>query len=68
MLDNQILFSFSVALEEEGHFHAMNEKEVDNITIDFFYQPHTITLLICTIAGLLYIAFSRYMGYSFSYK
>ena len=48
-----------MALEEEGHFHAMNEKEVDNITIELFYKPHTVTLLICLIAGLLYVAFSR---------
>lgn len=45
--------------DEEKYFHAMNEKEVDNITIDFFYKPHTLTLLSCIIVGLLYVAFSR---------
>ena len=53
------LYFLSVALEEEGHFNAMNEKEVDNITMDLFYKPHTITLLLFIIIGLLYVAFSR---------
>jgi hypothetical protein len=31
--------------EEQEHFRIINEKSVDDITLAFFYKPHTITLL-----------------------
>jgi len=43
------------------HFYAINERPVDDISLDFFYKPHTITLLTCLTSVLLYSAFTRYM-------
>lgn len=37
----------------------INEQQVEDITIDFFYRPHTITLLSFTIISLMYFAFTR---------
>lgn len=36
------------------HFRMINEQQVEDITIDFFYRPHTITLLSFTIVSLMY--------------
>lgn len=41
------------------HFRMINEQQVEDITIDFFYRPHTITLLSFTIVSLMYFAFTR---------
>ncbi|KAG7276027.1 hypothetical protein CRUP_004424 [Coryphaenoides rupestris] len=41
------------------HFRMINEQQVEDITIDFFYKPHTITLLTCTVLSLMYFAFAR---------
>nr|CAG4634762.1 EOG090X05CZ [Alona affinis] len=41
------------------HFYAINERPVDDISLDFFYKPHTITLLTFLTAILLYSAFTR---------
>lgn len=41
------------------HFRMINEQQVEDITIDFFYRPHTITLLTCTVLSLMYFAFTR---------
>uniref|UniRef100_A0A286YDW7 Phosphatidylserine synthase 1 n=1 Tax=Mus musculus TaxID=10090 RepID=A0A286YDW7_MOUSE len=41
------------------HFRMINEQQVEDITIDFFYRPHTITLLSFTIISLMYFAFTR---------
>ncbi|KAI4898839.1 hypothetical protein NFI96_024188 [Prochilodus magdalenae] len=41
------------------HFRMINEQQVEDITIDFFYKPHTITLLTCTVLSLMYFAFTR---------
>jgi len=48
--------------DEEDHFRFINEKGVDDISLEVFYQPHTITLLTVSIAGLLYSAFTRYVS------
>lgn len=40
-------------------FHAINEKRVDDINLDIFYKPHTITLLAVSIAAVIYSAFVR---------
>lgn len=44
------------------HFRMINEQQVEDITIDFFYRPHTITLLSFTIVSLMYFAFTRCDG------
>ncbi|CAI9720231.1 phosphatidylserine synthase 1-like isoform X2 [Octopus vulgaris] len=49
----------ALAKEEKEHFRAINEQPVDDITLEFFYQPHTISLLTLCIIGLLYVAFMR---------
>lgn len=41
------------------HFYTINEHPVDDISIEFFYKPHTITLLTISILGLLYSALTR---------
>ncbi|KAF3839839.1 hypothetical protein F7725_018556 [Dissostichus mawsoni] len=41
------------------HFRMINEQQVEDITIEFFYRPHTITLLTCTVLSLMYFAFAR---------
>lgn len=40
-------------------FSAINEKEVDDISIEFFYKPHTISLLLISIGAVIYFAFVR---------
>ena len=47
-------------IEDDQYFRVIiNEKGVDDISLDFFYKPHTITLLVSCILGLLYFAFTR---------
>lgn len=41
------------------HFRMINEQQVDDICINFFYKPHTITLLTVTVLSLMYFAFTR---------
>jgi len=40
-------------------FELINDRSVDDISLEFFYKPHTITLLLACISGLVYIAFAR---------
>lgn len=40
-------------------FLAMNERAVEDQTLNFFYKPHTITLLFSSIFAVMYIAFTR---------
>ena len=40
-------------------FTEINEKNVDDIQLEVFYKPHTISLLLVCIFGLTYIAFTR---------
>lgn len=44
---------------EKQHFVGVNEQEVEDITLEFFYKPHTLTLLGVAIATTLYFAFTR---------
>lgn len=37
----------------------INEQQVEDISIDFFYKPHTITLLTVTVLSLMYFVFTR---------
>uniref|UniRef100_A0A674A0K6 Phosphatidylserine synthase n=1 Tax=Salmo trutta TaxID=8032 RepID=A0A674A0K6_SALTR len=41
------------------HFRMINEQQVEGISINFFYKPHTLTLLTFTVASLMYFVFSR---------
>ncbi|KAG7207559.1 hypothetical protein KM043_009184 [Ampulex compressa] len=51
----------------EGHklrhgtdsFPNINERPVDDISIEFFYKPHSITLLLISIGAVIYSAFAR---------
>lgn len=45
--------------DEEDKFYEINERPVDDISIEFFYKPHTITLLALSIAAVVYKAFVR---------
>lgn len=42
-------------------FSSINERPVDDISLQFFYKPHTITLLAVSIAAVIYTAFVRYV-------
>uniref|UniRef100_A0A3P9NN52 Phosphatidylserine synthase n=1 Tax=Poecilia reticulata TaxID=8081 RepID=A0A3P9NN52_POERE len=41
------------------HFRMINEQQVDDICIHFFYKPHTISLLTVTLLSLMYFVFTR---------
>ncbi|XP_031640040.1 phosphatidylserine synthase 1 [Contarinia nasturtii] len=40
-------------------FISINEQPVDDISLDFFYKPHTVTLLAVSIISVMYFAFVR---------
>lgn len=40
-------------------FVIVNERPVDDISLDFFYKPHTITLLAVSVLAVMYFAFVR---------
>lgn len=42
-----------------NEFKYINERPVDDISLNFFYKPHTITLLAVSIFGVMYFAFVR---------
>jgi phosphatidylserine synthase 1 len=42
-----------------NHFYAINERPVDDISLEFFYRPHTISLLTVSIVLVFYSAFTR---------
>ncbi|KAF4523247.1 hypothetical protein B566_EDAN006870 [Ephemera danica] len=43
-------------------FSTINERTVDDISLEFFYKPHTITLLAVSIFLVIYKAFTRNEG------
>lgn len=45
--------------DENDKFYEINEKPVNDISIEFFYKPHSITLLALSIAAVVYKAFVR---------
>ena len=47
--------------EDKYHFSAINESPVDDISLEFFYQPHTVTLLTASVLGFVYVAFTRWV-------
>lgn len=40
-------------------FVSVNERPVDDISLELFYRPHTITLLAVSIISMMYFAFVR---------
>lgn len=48
-----------VVQKKESVSNTLNECEVEDITLEFFYKPHTITLLILSIAGVIFMSFIR---------
>ncbi|XP_054158876.1 phosphatidylserine synthase-like [Oppia nitens] len=42
-----------------SHFYAINERPVDDISLEFFYKPHTISLLTVSIVAVFFTAFQR---------
>ena len=52
--------SFNVKIKDSDHFYTINERPVDDISLEFFYKPHTISLLTISVLGLVYLAFTRY--------
>ncbi|KAE8748643.1 hypothetical protein FOCC_FOCC004654 [Frankliniella occidentalis] len=44
---------------EDDIFNSMNERPVDDISLEFFYKPHTIALLFTSIAVVISISFTR---------
>lgn len=40
-------------------FQAMNERAVEDMTLNFFYKPHTISLLVISIFVAMFYAFTR---------
>ncbi|RXG53276.1 Phosphatidylserine synthase 1 [Armadillidium vulgare] len=51
--------TYSSGSDASDHFISINERPVDDISLEFFYRSHTITLLVVTIIGLIYVAFTR---------
>lgn len=53
--------TYKVRLDSESidSFSSINERPVDDISLEFFYRPHTITLLVISIAAVIYFAFVR---------
>lgn len=41
------------------NFCYVNERPVDDISLEFFYKPHTITLLTGAVAVVLFKVFTR---------
>ena len=52
----------STSSDFSEYFHEINDRQVDDISIEFFYKPHTITLLLLSVGSILYVAFTRYGG------
>lgn len=48
---------------QQRTFVVMNERPVDDISLEFFYKPHTITLVLVSIIGVMYFAFIRSVYY-----
>lgn len=46
--------------DKADSFVIINERPVDDISLEFFYKPHNLTLLGVSIAAVIYSAFIRY--------
>lgn len=49
------------AHDNPDSFVIINERPVDDISLEFFYKPHNLTLLGVSIAAVIYSAFIRYV-------
>lgn len=58
---NTKTFSATESNPNANTFLAINERPVDDISLDFFYKPHTVTLLAISIVAVMYCAFVRYV-------
>lgn len=45
--------------DASDHYKSVNERPVDDISLEFFYKPHTISTLLLTFLGLTYTALTR---------
>ena len=72
--DDSASFSNDEILDKQDHrlphnadsFSNINERPVDDISIEFFYKPHTISLLVISIAAVIYFAFHRFVVNNYS--
>lgn len=46
-------------VEPRTFFYTINERPVDDISLEFFYKPHTLTVLLVSIVAVIYYAFTR---------
>ena len=47
------------ASEMSDHFRLINEQSVEDINLEFFYKPHTLTLLLAALIATVYFAFTK---------
>lgn len=43
----------------DAKFNTINERPVEDISLELFYKPHTITLLAVSITAVVYFSFIR---------
>mgnify|MGYP001792221451 CR=1 FL=1 len=53
--------TYSANSDVSEHFYDINEREVEDITLELFYKPHTITALSISLLARVYSAFTRYV-------
>lgn len=56
--DNTVTEGYKLRAPTDS-FSSINERPVDDISLEFFYKPHTITLLLISIGAVIYSAFAR---------
>jgi phosphatidylserine synthase 1 len=58
--DDDLTDDIGSPLKFKNHkFYSINDAPVDDISIEFFYKPHTLSLLFLLIAAVVYSAFTR---------
>ena len=50
--------------DASDHFVSINERPVDDISLEFFYQPHTLLLMFVCVCGITWTAFTRDQSHS----
>ena len=45
--------------DASDHFVSINERPVDDISLEFFYRPHTLMLMFVCVCGITWSAFTR---------
>jgi len=45
--------------DASDHFVSINERPVDDISLEFFYKPHTLMLMFVCVCGITWTAFTR---------